>query len=125
MEKTIEVDGKKIPLKSTGATVLRYKQQFGKDYFGELLKMTKAIEPMKKNKKMTNLADSDLSLLDFEILYNFIWVLAKTANPTIPEPLEWLDGFDSFPIVEIMPEIEDLLAASIQTKKSNRHVSKR
>ncbi|MBC1505585.1 hypothetical protein HCJ58_01105 [Listeria sp. FSL L7-1509] len=117
MEKTIEVDGKKIPLKSTGATVLRYKQQFGKDYFSELMKMTKAIEPMKKNKKMTNLADSDLSLLDFEVLYNFVWVLAKTANPNIPEPLEWLDGFDSFPIVDIMPDIEDLLAASIQTKK--------
>ncbi|MBC1752539.1 hypothetical protein [Listeria seeligeri] len=117
MEKTIDISGKKVPLKSTGATVLRYKQQFGKDYFSELMKMTKAIEPMKKNKKNTNLADSDLSLLDFEVLYNFVWVLAKTANPSIPEPLEWLDGFDSFPIVEIMPEIEDLLAASIQTKK--------
>ncbi|EAG2419275.1 hypothetical protein B4Q26_05520 [Listeria monocytogenes] len=117
MEKTIDISGKKVPLKSTGATVLRYKQQFGKDYFSELMKMTKAIEPMKKNKKMTNLADSDLSLLDFEVFYNFVWVLAKTANPNIPEPIDWLDGFESFPIIEIMPKVEDLLAASIQTKK--------
>ncbi|WP_139933842.1 hypothetical protein [Listeria monocytogenes] len=117
MEKTIEIDGKKIQLKSTGATVLRYKQQFGKDYFGELLKMTNAIEPMKQNKKMNSLSNSDLSLLDFEVIYNFVWVLAKTANANIPEPIEWLDGFDSFPIMEIMPEIEDLLASSIQTKK--------
>jgi hypothetical protein len=118
MEKTIHVDGKEIRLKSTGATVLRYKQQFGRDYFGELLKMTKAMEPMKgKTTSLDKLNEEDLSLLDFEVIYNFVWVLAKTADPKIPEPIEWLDSFDTFPIMDILPEIEDLLSASIQTKK--------
>ncbi|WP_088825657.1 MULTISPECIES: hypothetical protein [Listeria] len=119
MEKTIKIDNVDVRLKSTGATVLRYKQQFGKDYFSELLKMTKAIEPMRSNKNdnLDELNAEDLSLLDFEVIYNFVWVLAKTADPEIPEPIEWLDSFDTFPIMDILPEIEDLLSASIQTKK--------
>ena len=54
---------------------------------------------------------------DFEIFYNIIWVLAKTADRTIPDPLAWLDGFDEFPLFEIIPEIQDLIAASIKSKK--------
>ena len=38
MEKTIEIDGKKVGFKTNGATPLRYKAQFGKDYFKEILK---------------------------------------------------------------------------------------
>ena len=39
MEKIIEIDGKKIGFKTNGATPLRYKPQFGKDYFKEILKL--------------------------------------------------------------------------------------
>ena len=41
MEKTIEIDGKKVKLKSTAGTPKRYKAQFRKDYFSELLKLSK------------------------------------------------------------------------------------
>ena len=33
--------------------------------------------------------------LDTEVIYNIIWVLAKTADKTIPPLIEWLDEFDS------------------------------
>ena len=39
MERTIGIDGKQVRFKSTAATPLRYKAQFGKDYFSEILKM--------------------------------------------------------------------------------------
>lgn len=119
MEKTITIDGRAVRLKSTGATVLRYKQQFGKDYFGELLKLVKLAEPFSANDELdlSAMNSEDLALFDLEVLYNFVWVLAKTADKNIPEPIEWLDEFDSFPIMEILPEIMDILATSIQTKK--------
>jgi hypothetical protein len=112
MEKTIEIDGKQVKFKSTAATPLRYKAQFGKDYFSEILKM----EGLTKLKKSKNNAE-DLAKIDFDTFYNIIWVLAKTADKSIPEPLEWLDGFEEFPLFEIIPQVQDLIVMSIQGKK--------
>ena len=104
MEKTLTIDDKQILFKTTGATPLRYKQQFGKDFFAEIAKMS--------NGKKFNLAD-----LDMEAFYNIAWVFAKTADKTIPEPLEWLDTFETFPILDIIPDLQDMLLATMQTKK--------
>ena len=112
MEKTIEIDNKQVNFKSTAATPLRYKAQFHKDYFAEIMKL-EGLGKVKKGK-----IDSEvLQNADFEVFYNIIWVLAKTADRTIPEPIEWLDGFEEFPLFEIIPQIQDLITASIQTKK--------
>ena len=40
MEKTIEIDNKKVSFKSTAATPLRYKAQFGKDFFVDIMKLS-------------------------------------------------------------------------------------
>lgn len=115
MEKIIEIDGKKIGFKTNGATPLRYKAQFGKDYFKEIMKLA----PLEKimNKKKNQVTVDDLDLLDFEVFYNISWIMAKTYDPTIPEPLEWLERFDEYPIAEIIPELQDLMASSFQTSK--------
>lgn len=106
--KTIEIDGKQVKFKSTAATPLRYKAQFGKEYFSEILRLKELI----KLKEIEDQSEA-LARIDFEILYNIIWVLAKTADNKIPEPLEWLDGFEKFPISEIIPQIQDLIIASV------------
>lgn len=112
MEKTIEIDNKKITFKSTAATPLRYKSQFGKDFFVDIMKLS-SLDGL--NSKKINI--EKIEKLDFEVFYNIIWVLAKTANKKIPDPITWLDGFDEFPLFEIIPELQDLILASIQTKK--------
>lgn len=114
MEKTIIIDGVKVRFKTNGATPLRYKAQFGKDYLKEILKMS----PLEKiNKKKKDFDVKDLEVLDFEVFYNISWVMAKTADPTIPEPLEWLASFDEFPIGDIFPELQELMIASLMTSK--------
>ena len=118
MEKTIEIDGKKVKLKSTAGTPKRYKAQFRKDYFSELLKLSKLMANTDGEEfDLAKIDYSELDYLDFEVFYNFIWVLAKTANKEIGDPLDWLDEFDSMPLAEIFPEIIDLLESSISTKK--------
>ena len=126
MEKTITIDGKQVRLKTTAATPKRFKIQFGRDYFAELLKFAKILEPLEKGAKkaesdgginLKNISFESLSLLDFDTLYDIVWVLAKSADSSIPDPLSWLDQFDSFTISEILPEIQDLLAHSIKTEK--------
>ena len=118
MEKTIEIDGKKVKLKSTAGTPKRYKAQFRKDYFSELLKLSKLMAGNDGEEfDLAKIDYSELDYLDFEVFYNFIWVLAKTADKNIGDPLDWLDEFDSMPLAEIFPEIIDLLESSISTKK--------
>lgn len=113
MEKTIEIDGKKVRFKSNGATPLRYKAQFGKDYFKEILKLA----PLQKLQGNQSITSEDMQHLDFEVFYNISWIMAKTADPTIAEPMEWLEQFDVFPMGEVIPELQDLMMASFQTTK--------
>lgn len=121
METTIIISGKEVRLKSTAATPMRYKAQFRKDYFSELMKLGKIfngkIDAENSEINFENITYEELSLFDFEVFYNFIWVLAKTADQTIPEPLTWLDEFDEMPMEAILPEITDLLQSSIKSKK--------
>lgn len=115
MEKTIVVGGKEIRFKTNGATPLRYKAQFQKDYFKEIMKLMPLSNLAEKNKKNVNV--KDLEALDFEVFYNIAWIMAKTADPSIPEPMLFFEQFDEFPIVEVIPELQDLIFASFQSSK--------
>jgi hypothetical protein len=114
MEKTITIDGKDILFKTNGALPLRYKTQFNKDYFKEIIRMS----PL-GNLDPQNLKSEDLELVDFEVFYNIAWVMAKTADPSIPDPIKWLETFDEFPIVEIFPQLQSLMESSFKTTKKN------
>ncbi|SMO55067.1 hypothetical protein [Melghirimyces algeriensis] len=115
MEKTLTIDGKEVRFKSTAATPLRYKAQFGKDFFAEIFKLESLEKLMKP--KSGKLKAEDFSLVDFDVLYNIVWTMAKTADPKIPDPITWLDGFDEFPLMEIFPELQDMIVRTIQGKK--------
>ena len=107
MEKILTIDGRQVRFKSTGAFLLRYKAQFGRDALQDILKLQGAID----NKNQIKNIDA----LDLEVFYNLVWTLAKTADPSIPPPLEWLDTFGEFPLVEIVPEVIDLIFSSLGT----------
>lgn len=108
MEKIINIDGKDIKFKSTGAFLLRYKAQFGRDAIKDIYKLKDSIGD---NGEIAN-----VEVLDLEVFYNLTWTLAKTANPSIDPPLEWLDSFEIFPLIDIIPEIIDLIFSSIAPK---------
>ena len=118
MEKTIYIDEKPVRLRSTAALPKRYKAQFRRDYFADLLKISKVFGCGKVNSALTNVKFSDLDYLDMDVLYDVIWTMAKSADKSIPDPMEWLDGFETFPLQEIMTEVQELLENSMpQTKK--------
>lgn len=105
MEKVITVDGQQIILKSNGATPLLYKKHFGKDFFSELTKM----QPKGKSAGLEN--------FDLEVFYNFIWLFAKQADTSLPPQIEWFESFDTFPIMDVLAEIQDMITSTIQTSK--------
>lgn len=107
MEKILTIDGRQVKFKSTGAFLLRYKAQFGRDALQDILRIQSAIDNKGRIK--------NIDTLDLEVFYNLIWTLAKTADPSIPPPLEWLDTFGEFPLAEIVPEVIDLIFSSLGT----------
>ncbi len=111
MEKILTIDGRQVAFKSTGAFLLRYKAQFGRDAMQDLFKLQQALGP--------DGVTVDTSGLDLEVFYNLVWTLAKVADPTIPPPFEWLDSFSEFPLMDIIPEVVDMIFSSItsSTKK--------
>jgi hypothetical protein len=106
MEKTLTIGGRQVQFKSTGAFLLRYKMQFGRDPIQDVFKMKDAIG-VEDGKKVIN-----VEVVDMEIFFSLVWTLAKTADPASPEPLEWLDSFDTFPLDYVLPELQDLMLSS-------------
>ena len=96
MKKTIEIDGRKVKLKSTAGTPKRYKAQFRKDYFSELLKLSKLMAGNEGEEfDLAKIDYSELDYLDFEVFYNFIWLSAKKANKQNDEQIEKQNEFAS------------------------------
>lgn len=114
MEKTITIDGREIRFRSTAATPLRYKAQFQKDFFADLMSMS-AMSKMQKANGDVNL--SVLKTLDFDVFYHLLWVFAKTADKDLPDPMTWLDSFEEFPVFEIIEEVQELIEKNLQSKK--------
>lgn len=112
MEKVIEIDGKKVKLKSHAAIPLMYKAQFKRDFFGDLIKLHKLqkFDPKKGNYEV-------LSELDSTVFYDLIWIYAKAADPNIDEPITWLSQFSEFPLEEVLTQVTDLISHSFKTTK--------
>jgi hypothetical protein len=118
LEKTIVIDGKKVNFKTNGATPMKYKAQFGNDYFQDIFKLISIQkDASKKKKKELEIDDINFNNLDFELFYRMAWVMAKTSDPTIQDPEQWLETFDEFPMIEIIPELQDLMMSSFKSSK--------
>ncbi|SHI75087.1 hypothetical protein SAMN02745975_00527 [Geosporobacter subterraneus DSM 17957] len=102
MERILTIDGRQVKFKSTGAFLLKYKVQFNRDAIKDIFRLAAAID--KENNTLT-----DIDAFDLELFYNLVWVLAKTADPQLPPPVEWLDSFSEFPLMDIIPEISDMI----------------
>ena len=107
MEKILNIGGRQVPFKTSGAFLLRYKAQFGRDAIADIAKLNNVFD---KKGKVKN-----LSALDLEVFYNMVWTMAKTADKTIPPPIEWLDSFDVFPLMDILPELYDMIISNFTT----------
>jgi hypothetical protein len=118
MEKTLTIDGKKVTFKSSGATPIRYKAQFHRDFIKDVFKM-RSLEKI-QDKKPEDIGDEELEALDFDLFYRLIWVLAKNADKDIPDLENWLDEFEEFPIQEIIGELIDLIGKSIQSESAKK-----
>ena len=113
MENIVKVGEYEIPIKSNAASLFAYKAQFGRDAMKDLLSLVKSVPNGEVSAEA--LAESDL---DMDVFYRFLWVFAKSADPSIPPLVEWLAGFDIGPLEfmeAVLPESIELLMSTTQT----------
>ena len=107
--KTLDIDGKQVPFKASAAIPRIYRIKFGRDIYKDLNALEKSIG--KGNEK-----DSNLDLFSLEMFENIAYVMAKHADPNIPDtPEEWLDEFNTFSIYQILPQLIELWGLNVKT----------
>ncbi len=114
MTKIIEIDGKKIPFKASAAIPRLYRLKYGRDIFKDLMKLEKSINT-------ENEEESNLDMFSLETFEDIAYLMAKHADPTVPNTAEeWLDGFSVFSIYQVLPKIINLWGLNLQTQSTSK-----
>lgn len=127
MQKTIEIEGKKIVFSTSLSWIYKYMSQFGEDPVQLIAPVLKTAVPIISSwggdfKDLTAVDFDQLTDILFDIrvgdFLNLIWAIAKNGNKEIPEPEVWYAEFENFPVDEVITEIApDILKSCISTKK--------
>ena len=109
MTRNITIDEKVVAFKASAAIPRIYRLKFGRDIYRDLAALEKNVGENEEGK-------SNLDLLSLEMFENIAYVMAKHADPTIPNtPEEWLDEFNTFSIYQILPQLIELWGLNVQT----------
>lgn len=107
--KKIEIDGQTVAFKASAAIPRIYRLKFQRDIYKDLRALEKSVG--KGNEESSN-----LDLFSLEMFENIAFVMAKHAEPSIPDtPEEWLDGFNTFSIYQVLPQLIELWGLNVKT----------
>ena len=118
LKTTIEIDGKPVVFKASAAIPRIYRIKFRRDIYKDLRLLEKSVGENEED-------DSHLDLFSLELFENIAYIMAKHADPSIPDsPEEWLDEFSTFSIYQILPQLIELWGLNteveIESKKKIR-----
>jgi len=109
MTRNITIDEKEVAFKASAAIPRIYRLKFGRDIYRDLAALEKNVGENEEGK-------SNLDLVSLEMFENIAYVMAKHADPTIPNtPEEWLDEFNTFSIYQILPQLIELWGLNVKT----------
>lgn len=109
LRKNVDIDGKQVAFKASAAIPRIYRMKFHRDIYKDLQALEKSIG--KEDEQA-----SGLDLFSLEMFENIAYVMAKHADPSIPDtPEEWLDEFSTFSIYQVLPELIELWGLNTQT----------
>lgn len=118
MIKNIEIDGKQVLFRASAAIPRIYRMKFQRDIYKDLASLEKAIDSNSEEV-------SNLDLFSLEMFENIAYVMAKHADPGIPDtPEEWLDAFNTFSIYQVLPKIIELWGLNVRTDVEGKKTSR-
>ena len=117
--KKIKIDGKEVAFRASAAIPRIYRVKFHRDIYKDLRALEKAVGDNSES-------ESNLDMFSLEMFENIAFVMAKHADPTIPDtPEEWLDNFSTFSIYQVLPSIIELWGLNVQTDiQSKKNLAK-
>ena len=118
MDTIITIAEKRVPLRKTGGTALRYKRQFGREFLADLQKILALRSRLTPDTTQDEKAEIVLST-ETEWMYDIIYIMAQQADSSITDELEWLDSFDDFNIWTAFDQILPLLIAESKVSPKN------
>lgn len=112
--KTIEIDGKEVTFKASAAVPRMYRLKFRRDIFKDMGDLMKDVQASDQEL-------SGLSIESLEIFENIAYMMAKYADPNVPDDIdEWLEQFNTFSIYMVMPHIVDLWGLNIEQQAESK-----
>ena len=117
--KKIVIDGQEVAFRASAAIPRIYRVKFHRDIYKDLRALEKAVGDSSEQ-------ESNLDMFSLEMFENIAYVMAKHADPTIPDtPEEWLDNFSTFSIYQVLPSIIELWGLNVQTDiQSKKNLAK-
>ena len=117
--KKIVIDGQEVAFRASAAIPRIYRVKFHQDIYKDLRALEKAVGDSSEQ-------ESNLDMFSLEMFENIAYVMAKHADPTIPDtPEEWLDNFSTFSIYQVLPSIIELWGLNVQTDiQSKKNLAK-
>lgn len=108
--RNIKIDDKEVAFKASAAIPRIYRLKFQRDIYKDLRSLEKSV-------KDNNEEESGLDLFSLEMFENIAYIMAKHADSSIPDtPEEWLDGFNTFSIYQVLPQLIELWGLNVQTE---------
>ena len=105
----IGIDGQEVAFKASAAIPRIYRLKFQRDIYRDLNALEKAVGDSEEG-------SSNLDLFSLEMFENIAFVMAKHADPSIPDtPEEWLDEFNTFSIYQVLPQLIELWGLNVRT----------
>lgn len=137
MKKVIEIEGQTFTLDNNVGWLLEYQDQFGHDILPDIMPILGAIleflegamssgVTMKDAKDITKAiqngagTSSLIELAGFRMtdVIAIVWALAKTADPNIDPPRQWVRQYNPFPLDKLLPEVFGLVASGLMSSKN-------
>ena len=108
MVQNIEIDGKQVAFRASAAIPRIYRMKFQRDIYKDLATLEKAVGDNTEEV-------SNLDMFSLEMFENIAYIMAKHADPSIPDtPEEWLDEFKTFSIYQVLPKIIELWGLNVK-----------
>lgn len=122
MEQTLTIDKRQVTFRKSGATMLAYKRQTGREFFSDLSAFLDCVNRDKAGNIVMNgdVPAVDMKKFDIEYMYQMLYVMARSADKTIPaDLLEWLDGFEEFDVIGTFVKLLPMLSAEMAVDEKN------
>ena len=112
--KTITIDGQEVTFRASAAVPRLYRVKFHRDIYKDLATLEKSLGENDEGA-------STLDTFSLEMFENISFIMAKHADPSIPNnPEEWLEQFNTFSIYQVLPEIIDLWGLNVQAEVESK-----